>query len=174
MLERLTVITHADLAVQLHILAAMVVMILVPFVMWRKQRDRLHKTLGYTWVTAMAITALSSFAITNFGIIGPFSPLHALSVLTLWVLFDTIRAAIRRDIVRHKIGMRNLATFGLGLPMVLNFLPDRTFTRFFFEGDSAQGLWIFGSLAAVILLWRLWVREDKPLRFINTVFGISQ
>lgn len=174
MLERLTIITHADPAVQLHIIAALVALILVPLVMWRKRRDRLHKILGYTWITAMAVTALSSFAITNFGIIGPFSPLHALSLLTLWVLFDTIRSAIRRDIIRHKIGMRNLATFGLGLPMVLNFLPDRTFTRFFFAGDASMGLWIFGSLAAVILVWRLWVREDQPLRVFYTSFGISK
>lgn len=170
-MNNLQVFGEADTAVQIHIVFALLAIVVTPVVIWRRQRDRVHKMAGYFWATAMAGTALSSFAISNFGLIGPFSPLHALAVLTLWTLFTTIRAAIRRDIKRHKIGLRNLATYGLGIPMVLNFLPDRTFTRAFFNENPAQGLFIMALLMALIVLWRLWVREDRPLHTLQAKFN---
>ncbi len=163
-MDSLATLAQADFAVQLHVVCALVSIGMLPFVMWRKTRDRMHKIMGYTWAVAMAGTALSSFAISNFGMVGPFSPLHALAVLTLWTLYSTIRAAIRRDIKRHKTGLRNLATYGLGIPMVLNFLPERLFTRAFFEGNGWPALWASAVIVALIVLWRLWVREDRPMQ----------
>ena len=66
--------------------AALVAHFLGPFALDRARRDRLHKVLGYTWVLAMAITALSSFFIHSFPVIGPFSPIHLLALFALWSL----------------------------------------------------------------------------------------
>ncbi|NIZ14760.1 DUF2306 domain-containing protein [Phaeobacter sp. HF9A] len=148
------VFQQAGFAVQVHVVAAMVAVGLIPFVLWRQQRDRRHKILGYVWVSAMAITALSSFGISNFGWIGPFSPLHGLAVFTLWTLVTTVRAAIRRDIVSHRAGLRSLATFGLGIPMVLNFLPGRSFSRAFFAQAPLVGLATAAIVVGAVLLWR--------------------
>ncbi len=171
-MDSLTTLAQAGLAVQIHVVFALAAIGMIPVVMWRRKRDRLHKIMGYSWAAAMAGTALSSFAISSFGWIGPFSPLHGLAVLTLWSLYSTIRAAIRRDVKRHKTGLRNLATFGLGVPMVLNFLPDRLFTRAFFDNNGWPALWASAVILSVIVLWRLWHREDRPLQSIfNRVVG---
>lgn len=165
-MDTLTTLAQADLAVQIHVVCALVSIAMIPFVLWRKRRDRLHKIMGYTWAVMMGGTAISSFLISNFGLIGPFSPLHGLAVLALWTLFSTIRAAIRRDMKRHKEGLRNLVTYGLGIPLVLNFLPDRLFTRAFFDGEGWPALWTSAVIVTLIVLWRLWLREDRPLRRI--------
>lgn len=158
----LSVFTQADLAVQIHIAAALTSIALIPFVLWRSRRDGLHKKLGYVWVTAMAITSLSAFAISSFPVIGPFSPLHLLAVFALGSLFVSVRWAIRGNIAAHQKSLRSLATYALGIPMVLNFLPDRTFTRAFFENDWRVGFVASGIVMAGILLWRAKVRGVLP------------
>lgn len=150
----LSVFLEIPPAVQLHILAGVLSLVLTPIVLWRQRRDRLHKVSGYVWVCMMAALALTSFCISGFGIFGPFSPLHGLAILTLSSLFVAIRAVCRGDLVTHERSMRNLATFGLGLPMVLSFLPGRTFSRAFFEANPHVGLWSTAALCAAILLWR--------------------
>lgn len=172
-MESLNVIAQADFAVQIHIAFAMLAIVTTPLVLWRRRRDRMHKTLGYFWALMMAGTALSSFAITNFGMIGPFSPLHGLAILTLYTLFTTIRAAIRRDITRHKTGLRNLATYGLGIPLVLNFLPERTFTRAFTDGDPTAMLTVMSLTLISIVIWRLSVREDRPLQKLGSRLALG-
>ena len=61
-------------AVQLHVGAAMLAILLLPLTLFRRRRDGLHKAAGYLWVTAMVTAALSSFFITGLQMIGPFQP----------------------------------------------------------------------------------------------------
>lgn len=142
--------------VQAHIVAGLVAICLTPLVLWRRRRDRLHKISGYAWTCALAVLALTSFGISGIGTFGAFSPLHGLAILTLGTLFVAIRSVIRGDLATHAHSMRNLATFGLGLPMVLNFLPGRTFSRAFFEANPMAGLGGMAAVFAAILVWRLW------------------
>lgn len=160
----LSVFAQADFAVQLHVAAALTSIALTPFVLWRLKRDSLHKKLGYTWVTAMAITALSAFAISSFPVLGPFSPLHLLAVFTLWTLFVAVRWAIRGNIEAHRKSLSNLATYALGIPMVLNFLPDRTFTEAFFAQDWRMGFALSAVTMASIMLWRAKVGGVFPFK----------
>ena len=76
----------APIYIQLHASNATLALILGPFVILRTARDRLHKVGGYIWVLAMFVVAVSSFWIKEFGLIGPFSPIHLLSAFTLWSL----------------------------------------------------------------------------------------
>ena len=145
--------------VQVHSVAGLLALGLTPLVLWRQRRDRLHKIFGYVWVGALAVLALSSFGISGLGTFGWLSPLHGLAVLTLGTLFVAIRAVIKGDAMTHEQSMRNLATFGLGLPMVLNFLPGRTFSRGFFEANPMAGLWTMAAVFAAILIWRFWRRR---------------
>lgn len=79
----LSPILTAGPEVQLHIAAAIVSIVLGPFALYLRRGTRLHRSVGYSWVVAMMVLALSSFAIHGFGLIGPFSPLHGLALLTL-------------------------------------------------------------------------------------------
>ena len=42
-----------------------------------------HRTVGWTWVVLMLAVAASSFWIHEIRLVGPFSPIHLLSILTL-------------------------------------------------------------------------------------------
>ncbi|CUH75394.1 hypothetical protein TRM7557_00366 [Tritonibacter multivorans] len=142
--------------VQVHSVAGLAALALTPTVLWRQRRDRLHKVSGYIWVAALAVLALSSFGISGIGTFGWLSPLHGLAVLTLGTLVVAIRAVVRGDLVTHERAMRNLATFGMGLPMVLNFLPGRTFSKAVFGANPTVGLWSMATIFAAILIWRFW------------------
>ncbi len=129
---------NAPLHIQLHVAGALPALLLAPVVLWRRRRDRLHKIAGYVWVVAMALTAISSFWISGFGIIGPFSPIHLLSILTLTGLFFGIRAAIAGRHGIHRKTMTNIS-WGLLTAGVLNFLPGRMTNRILLDGAGWEG-----------------------------------
>jgi uncharacterized membrane protein len=136
---------NAPLEVQIHVAGALPAVFLTPLVLWRRRRDRLHRVAGCAWVVAMAVTALSSFWISGFGIVGPFSPIHMLSVLTLVGLVTGLRAAIRGQHRGHRAAMTNLS-WGLAAAGLLNFLPGRLTNRIVLDGAGWEGF------AGVILL----------------------
>lgn len=84
----------------------------------------LHKWLGWSWVVAMTITALSSFFITGL-IKGSFSPIHALSGWTLISLPIAISAIRRRNVKTHRNTMTSLFVAGLIVAGLFSFLPGR-------------------------------------------------
>ncbi|CUJ13646.1 DUF2306 domain-containing protein [Cognatishimia activa] len=149
-----------------HAATATLAFCLTPFVLWRRKRDHLHKKLGYIWVTAMALTALSAFTISNIGGVGRFSLLHGLAVLTLWTLVVAIRMAIKGDIKGHQAALRNLATFGLGLPMVLTFLPHRTFQKAFSAESPWAGLVVMSVIYIAVIVWRTKRRKRYSARSV--------
>ena len=146
----LTVFYDAPLPVQLHIVAALIAIFLGPFVIWRKRRDRLHKILGYIWVTEMATVAISSFFIIENPVIGPFSPIHGLSAWTLYVLFVGVRSAIRKDIARHQEELRSLYIYGMGIAGSLTMLPGRRLNVMIFGENEMLGLVVIGAVGLVL------------------------
>ncbi|MEC3860304.1 DUF2306 domain-containing protein [Mesobacterium sp. TK19101] len=129
----------SDIIVQTHAAAATVALVLGPVVIHRRRRDRTHKVAGYVWVLAMAFAALSSFGITDFAMIGPFSPIHALSVLVLWSLWVGMRHAFRGEIAEHRDALRSLYYRGLLIAAAFNFLPGRVVNRMFFNDHRELG-----------------------------------
>lgn len=138
---------YAPLEIQIHVCAALCAIILGPLALWRRSRDRWHKNLGYAWVVAMAVTALSSFAILDRPVIGPFSPIHALSVLTLTGLWRGIRAARQGRITAHQSEMRGLYFWAMGVAGLFTFLPGRRMNMAFFPETPSQG---FTAMAILI------------------------
>lgn len=92
---------HAPLALQIHIVAAVV---LVPLTIAQFSRPKrgLHAPLGWAWVILMAVVSISSFWIHKFRIIGPFSPIHLLAILTLVTLVRAIKARRDGNIASHR------------------------------------------------------------------------
>lgn len=151
----LTIFYDAPLAIQIHIISALVALGLGPVVLWRRKGDRLHRILGYVWVTEMAVTALSSFFIVEHPVIGPFSPIHLLSAWTLWVLWHGIAAARAGDIARHRGELRGLYLYGLGIAGSLTLLPGRRLNAALFGEAEHLGLWAIGLIGLVIAVTML-------------------
>jgi len=142
----------ATFFVQLHVCAALCAIVIGPMVLWRRSRDRWHKRLGYTWVIAMAVTAISSFGISVDPIIGPFSPIHILSVFTIWGLWQGINAARQRNIAKHQGHMRNLYFWALGVAGLFTFLPGRRMNTVFFADAPMVGFTVVAVLIGSVLL----------------------
>ena len=84
-----------------------------------------HRLLGWTWVLAMVCAAGSSFFINEMRWVGPFGPIHLLSVLTLVNLPIAVRAARRGQVAAHAKAMRTLFLFALLLAGAFTLMPGR-------------------------------------------------
>lgn len=117
-----------------HALAAFAAVILGAVQLWMRKGGRVHRTMGYIWVVLMAIVALSSFFIHELRLFGAFSPIHLLSIFTLWSLYMAIRAAKDRRINAHRRWMQNLYVMALLITGAFTFLPGRTMHMVLFGG----------------------------------------
>ena len=137
--------------VQLHAGAALVSVVLGPFVLFRRSRDRWHRVGGYVWISAMAVVALSSFGIRTFAVVGPFGPIHLLSAYTLVMLALGLRAALQRRIEAHRRTMQGMYVWALGVAGLFTLLPGRVMHHVVFGADTALG---FGLLVvSLALIW---------------------
>src|SRR6056297_3301506 len=66
--------------IRLHALTALAVLGLTLTIFLLPRGRRAHRVLGWTWVVAMAVIAISSFWIHTIGQLGPFSLIHLLSI----------------------------------------------------------------------------------------------
>lgn len=112
--------------IQIHAGMALAAILLTITIFTVRRGTPLHKSLGRIWVATMALVALSSFWITNLRLIGPFSPIHLLSVYVLFQLVIAIRAARQGDIAKHRSTMKGMVFWGLVVAGSFTFFPGRT------------------------------------------------
>jgi uncharacterized membrane protein len=149
-----TVLNGLDPAIVVHLVAAMLAMILGPLAIYRKRRDRLHRVLGYAWVAAIALTAVSSFALHAvvlhfaFG----FGAIHLLAVWALWTIWAGVQDARAGRIAPHRARMAGLYWQGLTVAGLLTLLPGRVLNDFLFATRPEIGLWVILGFGAG-LLW---------------------
>ena len=117
-----------------HALAAFAAVIIGAIQLWMRKGGRVHRIMGYIWVALMATVALSSFFIHELRLVGAFSPIHLLSIFTLWSLYMAIRAAKDRRINAHRRWMQNLYVMALLITGAFTFLPGRTMHMVLFGG----------------------------------------
>ena len=132
----------APVVVQIHALAALVSLCLGPVAIYRRKRDRLHKIMGYVWVLAMLFTAVSSFWINDIRLMGPFSPIHLLSIITLVSLARGVAYAIQRRIVAHRKTMQTLYFMSVWSAGIFTLLPNRIMGKVVFGEPSFQSFGI--------------------------------
>lgn len=126
-----TRLVEASLVLKLHVGGALTAFGIGTALMMGVKGRGLHKRLGYTWVVAMAVTAISSFFLT--GLNGnQFSWIHGLSAWTLIGLPMGIAAARRKDIKKHRKDMTNMFTGGMLVAGLFTFLPGRMMWSIFF------------------------------------------
>lgn len=146
---------QAPIHIQLHVFCAVYALLIGPVAIFRPRRDRFHRWLGYSWVVALALTALSSFFIFGFRIWGPFSPIHLLSVLTLFGLLRGVSLIRQGRRVEHAQQMQSLYFLALGIPGVFTLLPGRLLSQAIFPGFAVWGFVLGVALLATgLLIWR--------------------
>lgn len=137
-------------AIQIHIVAACAALLIGPFALYRRKRDRLHRCAGYLWIVAMAVAAIGSFWINGFAVIGPFSPIHALSAYALVTLATGLHAIRTGDRAGHERRFRGLYWHGLAVAGLFTFLPGRLLNGLLFGATPALGYGVIAlGLAAI-------------------------
>ena len=128
---------HADWArvpatVWVHLLTIGIALVLTPVMLLRSRGDRLHRKLGWVWVTFMILTACISLLIEN-PHFNRFSYIHILSIFVLVQVPLIAHAARRHNVKRHRNGVRAMVT---GALLIAGF--------FTFPFNRMLGHWLFG------------------------------
>lgn len=98
-----------------------------------------HRTLGWIWVVLMALVALSSFFIHNICMIGPFSLIHLLSIMTLVLLPIGVWQARRHKVRSHRRMMQGIFVGALIIAGIFTFVPGRIMHDVAFGTQAKHG-----------------------------------
>lgn len=115
-----------------HIATIVLALSLTPVMLLRRRGDRLHRRLGWIWVSAMGLTALLTFWIRGLNG-GSLSIIHILSAWTLIQVPLIVWAARGHNIARHRAAVRGMVTGALIIAGIFTFPFGRLL------GD-----WLFG------------------------------
>jgi uncharacterized membrane protein len=91
-----------------------------------------HRTLGWIWVSLMSAVVLSSFAIHQIRMVGPWSPIHALSIFTLLTLPAAVFAARSHRVHAHRAAMISIFLGALLVAGAFTLVPGRIMHKVFF------------------------------------------
>lgn len=117
--------------VKLHVAAALAALVIGTAILLQRKGSGLHKTLGWSWVIAMATTAISSLWIV--GLNGNFwSIIHLLSGWTIISLPMAVWAIRNKKVQIHRRAMTGMFVGGLLVAGALTFIPGRIMFETFF------------------------------------------
>ena len=111
--------------IPLHAIMAMIAIILGGIQLSMKKGGVIHKLLGRIWVGIMMFVAISSFFIHEIKLWGDYSPIHLLSLWTIFILGVGIYYARVGNIKRHKQVMIATYFFALILTGFFTLMPGR-------------------------------------------------
>ena len=118
---------NASFAIQLHAFAAMSAFMLGLAQLAAPKGTLPHRTVGWIWVVLMLLIAVSSFWIHGQGarIVGPFGPIHLLSILVLIMLPVAIWFARKHNARGHARTMVGLFIGALIVAGLFTLVPGR-------------------------------------------------
>src|SRR4051794_14801434 len=120
--------------VQVHAVAALTAFVLGAVQLSAPKGTLPHRTLGWIWVALLAIIAISSFWIHGIRWVGPFGPIHLLSIFTLVMLPLAVLAARRHDVERHRRVMTGIFLGALLIAGLFTLVPGRIMHAVVFGG----------------------------------------
>lgn len=127
----LALIVHAPMAVQWHLAAVTLALVVGVVLLVGVKGAPLHRLLGWTWAIAMMTAAVSSLFIRELNH-GRLSLIHLLSGWTILALPAAVAFARAHRVRMHGRMMTGLFTGGLVLAGILSFIPGRLMWRLFF------------------------------------------
>ena len=117
--------------IAVHMSAAITAVLLGPFALWarlgRTTRPRIHRALGYAWVTCMVAAALSAVFIRDFGLpnIAGYTPIHLLIPLTFFSLYRAFQYLLAGNFQGHRKSMQWLYFSACLVAGAFTLLPGR-------------------------------------------------
>jgi uncharacterized membrane protein len=84
-----------------------------------------HRTLGWIWVGVMMAVAISSFRIHEIRLLGPWSPIHLLSIVVLITIPLAVWKAHHHDVADHRRIMIAVFSGALVIAGLFTLLPGR-------------------------------------------------
>ncbi len=114
----------AGLAVQLHVAAAALAIVLSAAIISVRRGTPAHRQIGRAWVAMLAIICISSFWITGMNGSG-YSWIHLLSAWTLLGLSKAVWAVRAGNVRMHKYAMISTMAGALGGAGLFAFMPGR-------------------------------------------------
>ena len=125
---------NASPAIQVHAVLALLAFVLGVVQLVMPKGTVAHRLLGWTWVSGMLIVAGSSLFIHEARLIGPFSPIHLLSVQVLVALPIAVLHARRGRIASHAKMMKMMFLGAMVIAGALTVLPGRIINQVLFGG----------------------------------------
>ena len=124
-------ILSASPAIQLHLVAALIALVLGIWI-WRAPKGtRRHKMTGRLFAGFMFVTAVSAIFIREING-GQFSFIHLFVPLTFLGIFNAISGIRKGDIKRHKNAVKGMFFGALLIPGILSLMPGRRIWMVFF------------------------------------------
>lgn len=128
--------------IAVHLTAALGAVSLGPIALYARLgpvlRPRLHRAMGYAWVTLMVLTALSALFIRDYQLpnIAGYTPIHLLVPLTAFGLTSSFVALARKDFAKHQRFMQRLYRDTCLIAGAFTLLPSR------YLGQLVWGQWL--------------------------------
>lgn len=112
--------------IQLHVAVAATAVVLGAYQLLAVKGTTNHRRRGWIWVVLMALVAGTSLMmVSNWPLIGPFGPIHALSAFALLTLPIAVLHARRHRVARHRFTMLALYFGGLVVTGLFTLFPGR-------------------------------------------------
>jgi uncharacterized membrane protein len=121
-------------AIPLHAFAAMAAFALGVVQFAAPKGTLPHRAIGAIWVALMATVAISSFWIHQLRLVGPWSPIHLLSIFTLVTLPLGVWKAHSHQVAAHRRIMIYLFSGALVVAGLFTLLPGRIMHAVLFGG----------------------------------------
>ena len=121
----MTLLFNEAQPIPLHAIMAMIAIILGGIQLSMKKGGPIHKLLGRIWVGIMMFVSISSFFIHKTKMWGDYSPIHLLSLWTIFILGVGVYYARVGNIKRHKQVMIATYFFALILTGFFTLMPGR-------------------------------------------------
>ena len=112
-------------AIPVHAFAAMAAFVLGVVQFAAPKGTLPHRTLGWIWVGLMLSVAVSSFWIHQIRLVGPWSPIHLLSIFTLITVPLGVWRAHRHQVADHRLIMTLVFSGALVIARLFTLLPGR-------------------------------------------------
>jgi uncharacterized membrane protein len=130
----ITPLLSASFAIQLHVVAALMALAVGTLQFAVRRGTPRHRAVGWFWIALMTTVALSSFFIHEIRMVGRWSPIHLLSVVTLVSLVIGIHAIRHKNVRTHRYTMISLFVFALIGAGAFTFMPGRLMHAVIFSG----------------------------------------
>lgn len=142
----------APFAVQLHVATVIPAAIIGAVVLFSPKGTPLHRLLGKIWVVLMVVTSFSTFFIHELNVFYGFSPIHLMSIFTIYGCLQSVYFARMGEIKHHMRIMQGVYLGGIVIAGGLTFLPTRIMNEVVFgNGGDDFLILLVGGLLFVFL-----------------------